>query len=150
MSFLERYKRLDNLLKDALDTQTGVTSYIEHMDNIKYASYSIPNFNDDYKALKKYRHIRNQIVHDNNASEALLTNNNDLAWLNNFYQRVLSSNDPLSLYRKNIKQKASRQTTHSNSKPIETTKKRCSCSLLVALITVLIIGIIVILAFALQ
>ena len=35
MSFLEEYKRLDNLCKDMFSTSTGITTYIEELEKIK-------------------------------------------------------------------------------------------------------------------
>lgn len=98
MSFIESYKRLDNLCKDLFMSETGVTTYIYNMEYIMYPRFQIINWDSDYKKLKQYRYIRNQIVHENSANEANLCNENDLQWIEQFYQRIIHRTDPLALY----------------------------------------------------
>ncbi len=95
MKFIESYKRLDNLLKDCFNSETGVTSYIKCLEKI---NSNKNDFNDDYKKLKYYRHIRNRIVHDNDASEEKLISKYDVLWIEKFYTRVIKRSDPYSIY----------------------------------------------------
>lgn len=102
MRFIESYKRLDNLCKDLLGSETGVTSYICNMEELMYARFQITNWESDYNKLKHYRYIRNQIVHENFANEANMCNENDLQWIEQFYQRILNRTDPLALHQKAV------------------------------------------------
>lgn len=99
MSFLESYKRLDNLCKDVFRSEKGVTTYIESMENTSY-SFRPADFDSDYKNLHRYRHIRNQIAHDNYADESNMCDENDTLWIEQFYGRILNQTDPLSLQHK--------------------------------------------------
>lgn len=100
MSFMESYKRLDNLCKDLLNSQTGVTSYIESMEKLGIKRARVPNWESDYRMLKHYRHIRNQIVHETGANEENMCTQEDTIWLEQFRRRILSRQDPLALYEK--------------------------------------------------
>ena len=97
---MESYKRLDNLCKDLLSSERGVSAYISEMDRCQSTSHSvaIENWQQDYIRLKSYRHIRNQIAHVNYASEESMTSENDVHWIENFYQRIIDQTDPLALY----------------------------------------------------
>ena len=112
MEFLDTYKRLDNLCKDLLGSSVGITSYIKEMEECRVYAYKIKNWETDYRKLKHYRYIRNQIVHENSASESSLCNINDCRWLAEFYQRILNQMDPLSQYQTLI------------NKPVQQSKKR--------------------------
>ena len=61
---------------------------------------------DDYFQLKHYRYVRNRIAHENNAEEVDLCTEKDVAWLEAFYQRILTQTDPLALYFQATKPKA--------------------------------------------
>ncbi len=100
MKFIEEYKKLDNLCKDLFNTPTGITTYIENLEKIKQYG-----FYNDYKTLKHYRYIRNQIVHENYATEENMCTKEDTKWIVNFYNRILHQNDPLALYQKELKLK---------------------------------------------
>jgi hypothetical protein len=116
MSFIESYKRLDNLCKDLLNSEKGITTYIENIEQIKYTRYYTSNFDCDYKMLKHYRYIRNQIVHDNDATEDNMCDENDIIWIEQFYKNILNQTDPLSLYHK-------AKHAHQHVKPTKTTEK---------------------------
>lgn len=100
MSFLQSYKRLDNLCKDVCRSDRGVSSYIEAMERIPSGAVRVPGWKDDYYKLKHYRYIRNKIVHDVGAEEAVLCSAADIVWIDRFYNRILNRQDPLSVYRK--------------------------------------------------
>lgn len=100
MGFMSSYKRLDNLCKDM--NGIGVTGYIEDMDRNPNGAYHVHGWKDDYYQLKHYRYIRNQIAHENYASEDTMCSDEDEVWIENFYQRIMVQSDPLALYRKAI------------------------------------------------
>lgn len=125
MSFIESYKRLDNLCKDIFTSETGVTTYITNMESLMYNRFQITNWDSDYKKLKHYRYIRNQIVHENNVDEGNICNADDLYWVEQFYQRIINQTDPLTLYQKALyasKQQASKQQTLKPKKTEEPAK----------------------------
>jgi hypothetical protein len=115
MGFIESYKRLDNLCKDLFKSETGVTTYINNMEYLTNARYQIGNWDSDYKQLKHFRYIRNQIVHENNVTEGNICNKNDILWIEQFHQRILQRTDPLALYHKAVT--ASQQKTTQYQKP---------------------------------
>lgn len=95
MRFMNSYKRLDNLCRDM--NGVGVTGYIEDMERELNGSYYVNGWKSDYSQLKKYRHIRNRIAHENDMEEENLCSDKDAAWLENFYQRIIKQTDPLAL-----------------------------------------------------
>ena len=109
MGYMNSYKRLDNLCRDCGYTN-GVSGYIEEMERTYGGTYSVPGWQDDYKNLKHYRWIRNQIAHDNDADEENMCSKEDVQWIENFHQRILDQDDPLAQYHK-IHTTAKRQST---------------------------------------
>lgn len=114
MGFIDSYKRLDNLCKDRFKSETGVTMYINNMECLTHVRFQIDRWDSDYKQLKHYRHIRNQIVHDNNVTEGNSCSEQDIQWVEHFHQRILQRTDPISLYHKNLV--ASQQKTAQRKK----------------------------------
>ena len=101
MGFMNSYKRLDNLCRDM--NGIGVKGYLEDMERISNGAYQVPGWKENYLELKHYRHIRNQIAHENYADEDTMCSDEDVAWVENFHQRILMQNDPLALYYKAAK-----------------------------------------------
>ena len=59
MEFFETYKRLDRLCSDVFGLRNGgVTRYIDELKAIG------SEYSEDCKTLKRLRHIRNQMAHD--------------------------------------------------------------------------------------
>ena len=102
--FMNSYKRLDNLCRDM--NGIGITCYIEDMESTTNGDYHVLGWKDDYVLLKKYRHIRNQIAHENDMDEDSLCSTEDATWLQTFYQRIMTQSDPLALYYQAAKQDA--------------------------------------------
>ena len=98
MTFMGAYKHLDNLCRDM--NGKGISGYIEDMERDRGASYRVANWEDDYKKLKHYRWVRNQIAHENYADEENMCEIGDTQWLEDFYDRIMNQTDPLALYRK--------------------------------------------------
>lgn len=96
MGFMKSYKRLDNLCKDT--NASGVTGYIQDMEQETNGKFYVAGWEDDCSRLKRYRHIRNQIAHENDADEDDLCSAGDTAWIEDFYRRVIEQTDPLALY----------------------------------------------------
>lgn len=119
MEFQNSYKRLDNLCKDLLRSDSGITSYIKEMEQIQAYSGRIPDWESVYQKLEYYRHIRNQIAHENWANEESLCNDNDAFWLQEFYQKILRQTDPLSQYQRLMK----KTMEQNRNRPAATSKK---------------------------
>ena len=124
MRFFQAYKRLDNLCRDT--NGIGINGYIEDMENRPNGEYKVTGWKDDYFQLKHYRYLRNRIAHENNAEEVDLCTEKDAAWLDAFYQRILTQTDPLALYFQATKPKAKpiQKPTAPPKPPAETQKPR--------------------------
>ncbi len=109
MQFLDIYKKLDNLCKDILRTEKGVSEYLEVMRGMNEGSLYVDGWSKDYSTLRNYRHMRNKIVHDIGTTEENSTREEDALWLENFYSRLLNGTDPISLYKKARKSKKLRK-----------------------------------------
>lgn len=105
--FLEEYKRLDELCKQVLDSDKGVTEYISEMEKDD-SREMIPMWNDDYKMLKRVRWIRNQLVHSPGSFDENLFAQEDILWLQNFRERIMACNDPFALLRRRNMEKLER------------------------------------------
>ncbi len=98
MEFMSAYKHLDNLCRDI--NGTGLTGYIEDMERNHSDAYHVVGWENDYKQLKHYRWVRNQIAHENYADESNMCEPMDVEWLEDFYNRIMNQTDPLALARK--------------------------------------------------
>jgi len=96
LDFLKIYKNLDELCKQILSSDRGVSEYIDEMSN-ESQGYRIAGWERDYKKLKKMRWIRNRLVHETDSFEIDLVNVEDIEWLHTFYQRIMECTDPFSL-----------------------------------------------------
>ena len=100
VEFVESYKRLEGLLKDIYSNENPVSGYIVDMEKVGWFEYQhILGWESDFKALKRARHIRNNLSHDTPYGQGD-TMQNDLEWIKNFYQRFLDSDDPLARLRR--------------------------------------------------
>ena len=100
MGFIAVYKHLDKLCGEVLNDRRGVTAYIEEMERTPRGAFYAKGWDSDYKQLKHYRWVRNQIAHEPDCDEDNMSGPEDDAWLEAFYDRIMEQNDPLSLYRK--------------------------------------------------
>lgn len=108
--FLKIYKNLDELCRQILSSDRGVSEYIDEMSN-ESQGYRIDGWERDYKKLKKMRWIRNRLVHETDSFEDNLVNIEDIEWLHTFYRRILECTDPFSLLHqfKNINSNTGKQ-----------------------------------------
>ena len=156
MSFMEAYKHLDNLCKTFPDYPKGISSYIEEMEIHLDTRFQCDSWKMDYATLKKYRYIRNQISHDNYASEENMCEPSDEFWIKDFHARLLNQTDPLGLYykQKRATQQTNQRSVQTNYAPIPTqpmstksgTKQRqpMGCATLVVLTLLIITAVILI------
>lgn len=99
MSFMDSYKHLEKICGEIYNEPKGVTAYIDEMVSISDGKFYVSGWEDDLKNLKYYRFIRNRIAHDVACTEDNMCSLEDIAWLDNFYSKILNRTDPLSLYR---------------------------------------------------
>lgn len=105
-NFLDSYKHLEKLCNEILNNifsisgKSGVSSYIDEMENITQGSRFVNSWDRDLKQLKHYRWVRNQITHEPDCTEQDVCKPGDIKWLDDFYSRIINQTDPISLYRK--------------------------------------------------
>lgn len=100
MGFMNSYKRLEKLCSEIYNDKHGISAYIDDMEGKHSGAYLIAGWENDLKQLKRYRWIRNQIVHGPDCSEENMCEEKDALWIEDFYTRIINQNDPLTLYRK--------------------------------------------------
>lgn len=100
MSFTDSYKRLEKLCSEIYGDNHGLSIYIDEMISKPNGAYYVSGWDEDLKQLKHYRWVRNQISHEPGCTEENMCKPSDAQWLENFRLRIMSSNDPLALYRK--------------------------------------------------
>lgn len=97
LEFLEVYKCLDELCKQVLSSDRGISVYIDEMNQESQACMVVACWREDYKQLKKMRWIRNKLVHEPNSFQEISIGIEDIEWLKNFRSRILKGADSLSL-----------------------------------------------------
>lgn len=107
LEFLDSYKHLDKLCREMYGTNGGVSAYIEDMEN-KNSPYNDVDWKTTYAMLKKLRWIRNRLVHDSDISiEDDFCSEEQVTWLNMFYERIMATDDPLARYRREVEERCS-------------------------------------------
>lgn len=110
-AFLEEYKRLDQLCKDFLYSDTGISTYIAIMDDAPIDARRLCNDWDSvYRSLKRLRWKRNKLVHEVGTLEDAFIEQDDLNYVVYFYNQILSTNDPLNVVYKAKKEQERRQS----------------------------------------
>jgi hypothetical protein len=98
--FQELYKKLDNLCKDCYDSQEGVSEYIRQMDKCMFdGKRFVQDWEIEYNNLKHVRWVRNQLAHEVGTLNSNIVEEDDIFFVSNFYDKIMNSNDPLSLLR---------------------------------------------------
>ena len=112
--FMEAFKHLDKICKEIFNSEKGVTSYIDAMEEITNGDRYVSNWNYTLKMLKGLRHIRNQYAHEIGSSYDNICVPEDIEWLKSFYNEIMNTTDPLAQYRKaTIKKQEKSKTTES-------------------------------------
>ena len=101
LEFQEEYKRLDRLCKDYLSSTEGVSEYIRQMESTPWSNRRyVFTWEDDYKQLKHIRWVRNQLAHEVGTLNSDICTEDDLDWVQSFYNRIMNGNDPFTIMRK--------------------------------------------------
>lgn len=96
--FFEEYKRLDKLCGEIFSCRNGVSEYITQMECTSQGHYKVSSWDNDYKALKHIRWVRNQIAHDTTGN--IICKESDLLFVIDFYSRIINGEDPFAQLRK--------------------------------------------------
>lgn len=157
LDFLEAYKNLDELCKQILSNESGISQYIIEMECEEQEHKGVPGWDNDYKQLKRMKKIRNKLVHDTDSFEQQLFSEEDIEWLKSFRSRILQLTHPFALLdqlkmnsakttgRKEIHSKTEvRQEVHTNITPPTNRKSRrvkivVGCVLLAAIMLTIIL-----------
>lgn len=94
--FFEEYKKISNLCNDMSQVQNGVTEYINELEKI--AGRREPEAQNVLRQLKRMRHLRNLLAHGEGTFEQELCSAQDVEWIRDFHQKLLTQTDPLALY----------------------------------------------------
>lgn len=121
VEFLDEYKRLDAVCSDMFSCKNGVSRYINEMENQSCrGKFRIFSWDDDFRLLKHLRWVRNKIVHESFDYE--VCKSSDIVAVVNFYERIISESDPLSLLRKT---ETERDDTRSRYKTVLNSSSDC-------------------------
>lgn len=101
VEFFETYKKLDRLCAQMYGLSGGgVTAYIDDMKANWTAVYGTANWSETFNTLRRLRHMRNEMAHDEGAFDVLDCTREDIDWLNSFYHALMHGDDPISCSRK--------------------------------------------------
>lgn len=147
LEFLEAYKSLDELCKQTLSSDKGISKYIDEMNFESQGHMRVACWEKDYKQLKKMRWIRNRLVHETNSFQENIITREDIEWLKNFRTRIMECKDPFSLLyqSRNTKVKTIKYEKCSENY-FKTNEPSSNCKSKVGVI--ILIGILVIICFA--
>ena len=96
-NFFDEYKSLDRLCKDILESENGVTEYIERMEKEERGKMIVADWERDYKKLKSMRYLRNRIAHEDGVKESDVCSPSDTSWVMEFQNRIMAEEDPLTV-----------------------------------------------------
>lgn len=98
VAFLEEFKRLDNLCRTAFATEKGVTTYIDTMKAAPLSAFAgIDGWDSTLRTLIKLRSVRNKLSHEVGSMDGDLCTDADIDWLSQFYLKIKSKSDPISI-----------------------------------------------------
>ena len=104
--FFEKYKSIDKLCGEIYQSKQGVTDYIDQMKAVSWKDYqNIPNWKTDLDQLKRVRHIRNRLAHEEDAFDKTACTQNDIDWMQSFYERIMNQSDSMARLYQNSKLK---------------------------------------------
>ncbi len=119
-NFFDEYKSLDRLCKDILESENGVTEYIERMEREERGKMIVADWERDYKKLKSMRYLRNRIAHEDGINESDVCSPSDTSWVMQFQDRIMAEEDPLTVlynYDASLKKEKSKPKKESDNFP---------------------------------
>lgn len=122
IEFQEEYKRLDNLCKDCLKSREGVSEYIRQMASTPWSERRYANtWEIEYEQLKHIRWIRNQFAHEVGTLDYDICTEDDLEWVQSFYDRIINGSDPFAEIQKARMAEVALRADQQNQPKIEET-----------------------------
>ena len=112
--FMETYKEIDKHCRDMFVDEKGLGRYIEEMKNIPDIGKYYHKAKSALSRLSEYRRIRNSLVHDVGTSYSDMVEQSDITWLVSFKNSLQNCTDPLSAYRRNKENRASKNAKNTN------------------------------------
>lgn len=101
IEFLEEYKELDILIRDYLNSDSGVTAYIMALESMPSDKQFL--YVEDLKMLKHLRWLRNKLAHETDSMNLDLCTKEDIDDVRKYYEKIINIRDPLHiLSNKNI------------------------------------------------
>lgn len=120
IEFFEEYKRLDKLCAELFGKNSGgITSYINEMEAKSIPGIQtrkIAGWDGTLAKLKKLRHIRNNMAHDEGSFGDAYCTDEDVEWLRNFYDKIMKVSDPLAQYQKSMEAEKMSRNHQNDSK----------------------------------
>ena len=106
MEYFNEYKSVEKICNEMYG-ENGVSAYINDMQNCTSREKSfIVNWDKKLKDLKHLRWLRNQIAHPNDSYEVT---QQDLTDIKAFYDELMTQQDPLALFYKEIESTKKKQ-----------------------------------------
>jgi hypothetical protein len=122
---VERFGDLERLCNQIYNAQHGVTNYIMEMENLRLIGNSImADWNFILKRLKDVRHKRNKLSHGEVSFSDPWANEDDINFVVNFRNSIMTQTDPITIYTKHSKQKAVKKTNQQYHPTDNTTRRR--------------------------
>ena len=121
--FMETYKEIDKHCRDMFVDEKGLGRYIEEMKNIPDIGKYYHKAKSALSRLSEYRRIRNSLVYDVGTSYSDMVEQSDITWLVSFKNSLQNCTDPLSAYRRNKENRASKNAKNTNVKELKLTSK---------------------------
>lgn len=114
---VQEFNRVEKLCNRMYSEIHGVTIYIKDMENVpKSKARVIPCWDEDYRNLRRIRHVRNALVHED-ADADISYSDADIEYLEDFYQRLMHQQDPLALLKKEMERPKLRSVSVKNTYP---------------------------------
>ena len=103
---IEKFGSLEKICNQIYSEKHGVTAYIDDMtENNDLGEVYVRGWSDFLQALKDIRHKRNQLSHGDVPFSSNYTQKDDLKFINDFHELILTQNDPLAVLRKELKRR---------------------------------------------
>ena len=96
--FFDLFTKVDKLCIDIYQNEHGLADYVEDMRSISTCTVEeIPDWGADLFQLITLRNIRNSLINTPGAFSEEVCTQEQVDWLERFYQRIMDRQDPLAL-----------------------------------------------------
>ena len=98
---IEKFGSLEKICNQIYGEKHGVTAYIDDMaKNNDFGEVYVRDWSDFLQGLKEVRHKRNQLSHGDVPFSSDYAQKDDLKFIDDFHELILTQNDPLTILRK--------------------------------------------------